>query len=82
VLGDADFLLALGDFQFGDAGLLHQVDELFQFAKIHARILNRYALMAQVFAPAPDVSGQILCLRQRGAARSRAPARSRWRPGR
>src|SRR3990172_6292071 len=34
-LDDPDLLFALGDLEFGDAGLLHQVDQLLELAQIH-----------------------------------------------
>ena len=35
VLGDAHLFLAFGDFQFGDAGFLNEIDQLLEFAQIH-----------------------------------------------
>ena len=32
---DTHLFLAFGDFQFGYVGLLHQVDQCFQFSQIH-----------------------------------------------
>jgi hypothetical protein len=32
---DADFFFALGNFEFGDAGFLDQVDQFLQLAQIH-----------------------------------------------
>src|SRR5690349_19756055 len=34
-LDDADLALALGDLEFGDAGLRHQVDQGLEFSEIH-----------------------------------------------
>ena len=35
MLDDAYFFFAFGHFQLGDTGLLNEVDEFFQFAKVH-----------------------------------------------
>ncbi|MPN35166.1 hypothetical protein SDC9_182661 [bioreactor metagenome] len=36
VLGNPDFLLPLGDFEFGNSRFLDEVDQFLEFAQIHA----------------------------------------------
>src|ERR1700704_2786533 len=67
-LDDLHLLLALGDLQLRDAGLLHEVDQLFQLAQIHSFLPSGRRLSA------PNV--------RRPSVRSREQSHTRGCPGR